>query len=185
MFNRKADGNDLFLEMPLELEEGPPTAAYTRVLRILSVAAVTFLAWAAIGQVREVASATGEIVPAGKIQTVGHLEGGIVAEVLVQEGELVEKGQPLLRLQETATSNDLEKVQNRLQFLEREEQRLTGDGSANNIRLDELRFSEAQQAAFDAQQEALEQEQQALQARISEREAELNSVIDQIGRAHV
>lgn len=170
--------------MPLELEEGPPPFAYRRILQVLSLGAAAFLGWSVVGQVREVAKASGEIVPAGKVQTVGHLEGGIVAEVLVQEGQLVEKGTPLVRLQETATSSDLERVRTRLQFLEREEQRLVLNPDFSN--LSDLRsgegfdFSEAQQAASEAQQRAQEQEQQALKARIDEREAELSSVVERI-----
>ncbi|WP_434056192.1 MAG: HlyD family type I secretion periplasmic adaptor subunit [Roseibium sp.] len=170
--------------MPLELEEGPPPFAYRRILQVLSLGAAAFLGWSLVGQVREVAKASGEIVPAGKVQTVGHLEGGIVAEVLVQEGQLVEKGTPLVRLQETATSSDLERVRTRLQFLEREEQRLVLNPDFSNI--SDLRsggsfdFSEAQQAASEAQQRALEQELQALKARIDEREAELASVVERI-----
>lgn len=170
--------------MPLELEEGPPSFAYRRILQVLSLGAAAFLGWSVVGQVREVAKASGEIVPAGKVQTVGHLEGGIVAEVLVQEGQLVEKGTPLVRLQETATSSDLERVRTRLQFLEREEQRLVLNPDFSNI--SDLRsgegfdFSEAQQAASEAQQRAREQEQEALKARIDEREAELASVVERI-----
>lgn len=185
MFIRKTTTENFSLDIPLELEEGPPPVAYRRVLQVLSLSAAAFLTWSAIGQVREVASATGEIVPAGKVQTVGHLEGGIVAEVLVQEGQLVEEGTPLVRLQETATSSDLERVQTRLRFLATEEQRLTGGGASSagssGLRLSGgAEFSEAQQAAFDAQRIALEKEQQALKARITEKQAELTSIVERI-----
>ena len=184
MFLRKSANDSYSLDIPLELEEGPPPVAYRRVLQVLSVTAAAFLVWSAIGQVREVANATGEIVPAGKVQTIGHLEGGIVAEVLVQEGQLVEQGTALVRLQETATSSDLEKVQTRLKYLETEEQRLSSTGSgtaANGLRLNVGDgFSEAQQAAFDAQAKALETEQQALKARISEKQAELTSIVERV-----
>ncbi len=170
--------------MPLELEDGPPPFAYRRILQVLSLGAAAFLGWSIVGQVREVAKASGEIVPAGKIQTVGHLEGGIVAEVLVEEGQLVEKGTPLVRLQEAATSNDLEKVRTRLQFLAREEQRLTNysreEKNGDPRFSGDFDFSEAQQAALEAQKKAIEQEQQALKARINEKEAELASVLERI-----
>ncbi|WP_282449151.1 HlyD family type I secretion periplasmic adaptor subunit [Roseibium sediminicola] len=185
MFIRNSTNENFSLDVPLELEEGPPPVAYRRVLQVLSLSAAAFLTWAAFGQVREVANATGEIVPAGKVQTVGHLEGGIVAEVLVQEGQLVEKGTPLVRLQETATSSDLERVQTRLKFLATEEQRLAGSrtpsADPNGLRLSGgADFSEAQQAAFDAQRTALAKEQQALKARISEKQAELTSIVERI-----
>jgi HlyD family secretion protein/adhesin transport system membrane fusion protein len=49
-------------------------------------------------QVREVTIAQGQIVPRGQVQTVQHLEGGIVAEILVTEGSRVRAEQPLIRL---------------------------------------------------------------------------------------
>ncbi|WP_422383223.1 HlyD family type I secretion periplasmic adaptor subunit [Roseibium album] len=184
MFSRKSAKQDYSLDMPLELEDGPPPFAYRRILQVLSLGAAAFLGWSIVGQVREVAKASGEIVPAGKIQTVGHLEGGIVAEVLVEEGQLVEKGTPLVRLQESATSNDLEKVRTRLQFLAREEQRLTNysreEKNGDPRFSGDFDFSEAQQAALEAQKKAIEQEQQALKARINEKEAELASVLERI-----
>lgn len=184
MFTRKASFENYSLDVPLELEEGPPPVAYRRVLQVLSLSAAAFLVWSAFGQVREIANATGEIVPAGKVQTVGHLEGGIVAEVLVLEGQLVEKNTALVRLQETATSSDLERVQTRLRFLATEEQRLSGassGGGSNGLRLTgSADFSEAQQAAFAAQRKAAETEQQALKARISEKQAELGSIVERI-----
>ncbi|MDN3719294.1 hypothetical protein QW131_08910 [Roseibium salinum] len=117
-----------------------------------------------------------------KVRTVGHLEGGIVAEVLVREGELVEEGAPLIRLQETAASSDLEKVRTRLEYLSGEEQRFQAATSdSNGLRLGvRTGFSEAQQAALDAQQEALAQELEAMRARISEKQAELESIVERV-----
>ena len=168
----------------MELEEGPPPVVYRRVFQILSLGIAAFLGWACFGQVREVAKAAGEIAPAGKVQTIGLLEGGIVAEVLVQEGQLVDKGTPLVRLQETATSSDLERFQARLAFLLREEQRLAvdpGNAVRSGLRLgSDVNFSEAQMAALKAQHTALAQEQHALKARISKKEAELSSILERI-----
>ncbi len=181
---RKPDCETYSLDLPLELEEGPPPVMYGRVLRVLSVCSAAFFVWAMVGQVREVAKAQGEIVPAGKVQTIGHLEGGIVAEVLVQEGELVESGAPLVRLREAATSSDLEKVQTRLDFLAGEEERLSSgvpasDGSGLRLRGSAL-FSEAQQAALQAQQQAFAQEQEALKARVNEKQAEIASIRERL-----
>ena len=96
----------------------------------------------------------------------------------------MEAGQPLIRLLETATSSDLEKVQTRLQYLNREERRLAVQDpvtASNGLRLgNPAEFSEAQHAALVAQQKAQAQEQQALKARINEKEAELASVLERI-----
>jgi adhesin transport system membrane fusion protein len=54
--------------------------------------------WAALAHVDEFAVAEGKVVPSSRVQLIQNLEGGIVAEVLVQTGDRVEKDQPLLRM---------------------------------------------------------------------------------------
>ena len=57
---------------------------------------VTFFAWSAIGKLEEVSAATGEVVPSSQLKTVQHLEGGIVRQILVREGDKVKQGQALV-----------------------------------------------------------------------------------------
>jgi multidrug efflux pump subunit AcrA (membrane-fusion protein) len=62
----------------------------------LLVLAVIF--YICTAQVEEVAVAEGQITPSSALQTVQHLEGGIVAAILVSEGQLVEEGDVLVQL---------------------------------------------------------------------------------------
>ena len=62
-----------------------------------------FLAWAGLAPLAEGVPATGQIVVENDRQVVQHLEGGIIEELLVRDGDHVEAGQPLLTLQETAS----------------------------------------------------------------------------------
>jgi len=62
------------------------------------VAIVTFLVWANFAIIDEIARGDGEISPSGKNQMIQNLEGGIVEEILVKEGQSVEKGQILLKI---------------------------------------------------------------------------------------
>jgi membrane fusion protein, adhesin transport system len=62
------------------------------------------LIWAALAMLDEVTVGQGKVIPSGKIQVVQNLEGGIVAEILVEAGQLVHKGQPLLRIDDTRFS---------------------------------------------------------------------------------
>lgn len=70
--------------------------------RIFSLLIALFLSgfatWAATAQLDEVAVAPGEVKPQGNIKTIQHLEGGIVEEIIVREGEIVEEGTPLLQI---------------------------------------------------------------------------------------
>jgi membrane fusion protein, adhesin transport system len=69
---------------------------------VMSLLAV-LLIWAQFAHLDEVAVATGEVVPQGKIKVVQHLEGGIIEHIHVVEGSVVRAGDPLVRL-DLATS---------------------------------------------------------------------------------
>jgi HlyD family secretion protein len=57
--------------------------------------------WAALAKIAEATIAIGVVSPEGSRKTVQHLEGGIIADILVDDGDTVKKGDPLVVLQET------------------------------------------------------------------------------------
>ncbi len=59
--------------------------------------AIAFV-WAKFAMLDEVTRGSGRTIPSSHIQVVQNLEGGILSEILVKEGDIVEKGQPLLKL---------------------------------------------------------------------------------------
>lgn len=61
-----------------------------------------FGAWAATAPLAAAVIAQGSFVATGKNKIVQHLEGGVIEEILVSEGDKVEKGQTLIQLDETA-----------------------------------------------------------------------------------
>ena len=71
------------------------------IIWIAMLAVVIFIMWAMWAEMDEITRGAGKVVPSGQIQDVQNLEGGIVAELLVKEGEIVEKGQVLLVLDDT------------------------------------------------------------------------------------
>ena len=74
----------------------------SRDIRIGSIVAIlffiVFLGWAAVARLDAAANAPGRLVVSGQRQTVQHREGGVVSEILVKEGQKVQKGQILIRL---------------------------------------------------------------------------------------
>ncbi len=60
-----------------------------------------FIVWAAFAEIDEVTRGEGKVVPSSRLQKIQSLEGGIVEELLVSEGQLVKQGDPLLRLDKT------------------------------------------------------------------------------------
>lgn len=82
-------------------------------LLLIALILIAFLAWASVVQLTEVARAPGEIIPIGQTKMVQHLDGGEVDEILVEEGELVEQGQPLLRIDGSQAHADLQQMEAR------------------------------------------------------------------------
>ncbi|WP_168190368.1 HlyD family type I secretion periplasmic adaptor subunit [Luteithermobacter gelatinilyticus] len=95
-----------FLSRAILLEEAGPPKAVISTIGIISFFVLSCILWAAVTKLDEASMAQGQIVPAASIQPVQHLEGGIVAEVLVEEGEMVKKGQTLLRMAPTQATSE-------------------------------------------------------------------------------
>ncbi len=74
---------------------------------------ITAIAWASWAQIDKVTVGHGKVIPSSQIQVVQNLEGGLVKEILVKEGQQVEKGQQLLLIDDTRFRSD---------FREREQQ---------------------------------------------------------------
>lgn len=96
-------------------------------LRLIMLLVTLFIFWALLAGIEEVAMAPGEVVPQEQIQTVQHLEGGIIEEILVFEGDRVEKGQPLMQLNLTPFMANREELQIQLEALVLKKARLQAE----------------------------------------------------------
>jgi adhesin transport system membrane fusion protein len=61
--------------------------------------------WASFAQIEEVTRGDGKVIPSRQLQVVQSLDGGVVSEILVREGEVVEEGQLLLKIDETRATS--------------------------------------------------------------------------------
>lgn len=79
-----------------------------------------FLLWAAFAEIDEVTHGEGKAIPSTRLQKIQNLEGGIVSQIFVHEGQIVKAGEPLLRLDDTRfASNVGETEADRLSLLAR------------------------------------------------------------------
>jgi len=76
------------------------------------------IVWMSFAKIDEATRGDGAVIPSGQIQTVQNLEGGIIKEILVKQGDIVEAGQELLQIDNTGVFATLgEKEQRRLFLL--------------------------------------------------------------------
>jgi|APTNR8051073442_1049403.scaffolds.fasta_scaffold05829_3 HlyD family secretion protein/adhesin transport system membrane fusion protein len=163
------------LSQPLMLEECGPPKALTHLLWLIGGLVFGGILLLAFTTVSETALTRGQVVPAGSVNVVQHLEGGIVEAVLVEEGEIVDQGAPLMRLRRTAAQSDLDELRVREMALALRAERLRAfaegrepDFSAG-ANFPEL--VDEQRAAFDAQDKARQSQKDVLQARIDQKDA--------------
>ena len=86
-----------------------------RLLYIMVLALIALLVWAANAPLDEVARGDGRVIPSRQLQVVQSLDGGIVEEILVREGQIVDQGDLLLRIDPTRAVSSLR--ESRAQFL--------------------------------------------------------------------
>lgn len=138
---------------------------------------LSFLLWAAWAPLDKIVRAQGRIITASKAQVVQHLEGGIVSEILVHEGQKVSSGQTLMRLSDVNANSNLLQGQTRLQSLKAIQARLRAEAQGNSyVQFDNdigLSIQLLEKNAFDERQSRLRSEQAAIQQQINQRQAEL------------
>ncbi len=148
------------------LEDSP---WFTRItVWVVSICLIVALIWANFAVLEEVTTGEGKAIPSSKIQVIQNLEGGIVSEIFVREGQIVEKGAVLLRLDDTRfLSNRGEAEADRLALVARVE-RLTAEAEGRPISMpaDILReapqLAEDELALYQSRQNRLQSEQRTL-----------------------
>lgn len=142
------------------LEQGPPIRSTVLAAAVIAVVGVGgFGVWAATAPLASGAVASGMVRVDTNRKTVQHLEGGIIRDILVREGDRVRAGQALARLEAVAVEADREVLQNQVFSALAEEARLVAerDGKAQIVLPVELwqRREEPAIAALLATQEQL------------------------------
>ncbi len=84
-----------------------------------------FIGWSAFVEISEVATAPGEVVPSGSVKVVEHLEGGVISEILVEEGSRVEAGQHLVSMDGAQDNAELLQMEARFAALRLRGERLS------------------------------------------------------------
>lgn len=144
-------------------------------LLIVSVMIGGFIAWAQWATLEEVTTGLGRIVPNSQMQLIQPFEAGVVVEINAAEGDIVDAGEVLLRLDDTDARSALGELQQRQLVLEAKRSRLQAEaqgdqpvfaqGTPTDILLGE-------QQLYDARQLALAQERAVINEQLAQRNLE-------------
>ena len=175
------------------IASGAPDENETPYLRggmmILLVAFGIFGGWSAYAPLDEAVVVMGRVTVESNRKTVQHLEGGIVSEILVKDGDRVSKGQPLLRMSETQQKAQLEIVklqyldavvlEERLQAELEETKQLNYSAKLQQLLAEEpvmMRMANIQKQIFNSRKDTLEGEISILQKRIGQLQVQVEGL---------
>jgi adhesin transport system membrane fusion protein len=149
--------------------------------------------WANYAMLDEVTRGVGKVIPSSHVQVVQNLEGGIVSELLVKAGDVVDQGQVLLRIDDTRFASSFRESQVKAQSLQAKIARLTAEsqGVAFQISKDlpveqrevfqnEFSLAQSRQKEVQATLNILQQQKNQKQHEIGE----LRSKVGQLQRSY-
>jgi hemolysin D len=153
-----------------EIEAGEPTRTSRIVLWTVCLLMAVLIVWACFAQLDIVAVANGRLVPQTYVKVVQPAEAGIIREILVEEGDRVEAGQVLVRLDPTVNAVDSVAVEQDLALARLQLRRIEAElaGARNMERL----ATEAPELYAQVEAQRQSHRQQFLDATAQERAAQ-------------
>src|ERR1700734_1422497 len=103
-----------FLPAALEIVETPPSPVGRAIGATIVALFCLALTWATFGQVDILASASGKVVPSGRVKLIQPFETGVVRAIRVRDGQSVKEGDVLIELDPTMTSAEQEHIRSDL-----------------------------------------------------------------------
>lgn len=185
---RRREKQTRYLSQAIQLEEAVNPHIIRATMAMIPLALLAFLVWAGFTNIYEVAHAPGEVVPYGHEQTVQHLEGGIVKEILVSEGDMVSEGQKLIVLDEGGVKEDVERARSKQLALRMQAERLRAFVEDREPNFSS--FTEAapemiadQQAFFLGMRKARDKEAHIIEDQIAEKKQAIVTLSSDLGIA--
>lgn len=162
-----------------------PRLATMSFLPICGLCLAAFLFWAEQAPLDEVARGAGRVVPSSQLQVVQNLEGGILSEILVHEGERVARGQVLVRIADTGLASSFREQRARYLGLQATIARLDAEASGAPLRFPpevtrEPGLAEREADLFRSRQQSFESALAALRQQVEQRQRELSELENRV-----
>lgn len=152
------------------------------VLASVALFVVIAIAWAAYFEIEEVARGDGRVITQSQVQVITNLEGGIIAEILVREGDIVKKGDPLIRIDPTRFEAAYKEGEQSALALKARIARLIAEAQRGafsmpaEVRKGSPTQAERESSLYRARQAELTTKNQVLRQQLAQRESELKEL---------
>ncbi len=162
------------------LQQEPLRARF--LLRWIAGIAVVLFIWAAFAQVDEVTRGIGKVIPSRQLQVVQAVDGGVVSEIAVKEGQIVDAGQLLMQIDETRFVSSLRENQVQYAALQAKAARLKAlaEGGPFVLPSDLVRenpqLAEQERGLYLSRRSELEAQLGIARQQLAQRSQELNEV---------
>jgi adhesin transport system membrane fusion protein len=149
-----------------------------RLILLVALLVIAAGAWMALAEVERVVRASGRLIPSDRAQIVQHLEGGIVAEIMVREGQIVERDAELLSIADVQAQSQVGERKVRLLALRAQVARLRAEAmgatevEATATERDTADFRR-EILVFEARRERIDQSERVLREQLGQRQQEL------------
>ncbi|MBY6129491.1 HlyD family type I secretion periplasmic adaptor subunit [Qipengyuania aquimaris] len=143
---------------------------------------LVFLIWAAFAEIDRTVRGMGRVISSSELQVVSSLEGGILEDILVKPGDEVASGQPLLRLDPTATGADFGSTAATAQALDMKVARLSAEVTGRAPRYPEPANAEAARQ-LEIERSLYASRQASLRSALSAGAAQLQRARQSVGEA--
>lgn len=91
----------------------------------LILTVIALIIWAALAEIDEVTKGEAKVIPSQQVQIIQSQDGGVVKQILIKEGDIVEKGQLLVTLDQTRSTSSLRETEVELMAMRAKAQRLS------------------------------------------------------------
>ena len=177
--------SDFAAEVTAARIQGPRPVAILLLFGVVLFFAAA-ISWAWWAEIDEVTRGQGTVIPSSQVQVIQNLEGGILKEILVKDGEMVEAGQILLRIDDTGFAASLGEQQAAYYSLMGQMARLTAESEGGALEFPPELMAEARQLAvnerklFNARRADLKSQLGILRQQVDQRRQELTEIRGQL-----
>ncbi len=176
-----------FMPSAVAVVEKPPAILYRLVSWLVISFVVITLLWLFFSKVDIVVTATGKVVPAGKVKVIQSATDGVVKEIFVRDGQVVKSGDPLLEVNDTTVKAEEQQLQLNLSKASLTIQRLKKELGDETIVLgngfDQSATSlKTQQSLLSAKKDNLDKQRKRLPADYEQAIAATRSARTEVGR---